>query len=99
MGMLNSSDWDKLNRFKRYIRIPLEWGNDAVIDNVIISMYRSSANLIILTMQDILKLDSSSRMNVPGVAEGNWTWQLDNLPTIETTYPYRDLGAMYGRIR
>ena len=26
-------------------------------------------------MQDFLMLDSNHRMNVPGVAEGNWRWQ------------------------
>ena len=27
-------------------------------------------------MQDLLALPSSDRMNTPGVAEGNWHWQL-----------------------
>jgi 4-alpha-glucanotransferase len=30
---------------------------------------------VVIPMQDFLQLDSSHRMNVPGVAEGNWTWQ------------------------
>ena len=98
MGLLNSSDWDKINRFKRYLRIPLEWGNDAVVDNSIITLYRSSANLIILTIQDILKLDSSSRMNIPGTIEGNWTWQLDTLPNHELCSHYYELSKMYGRL-
>lgn len=97
MGMLCNSDWDKINRFKRYLRMPLEWGNDAVIDNAIITLYRSSASVIILTMQDILKLDSSARMNVPGVIEGNWAWQLDNIPNNEICEFYRDLSSLYGR--
>jgi 4-alpha-glucanotransferase len=27
-------------------------------------------------MQDYLSLDSAHRMNRPGVAEGNWRWQM-----------------------
>lgn len=97
LGMLNNTDWDKINRFKRYLRIPLEWGNDAVVDNSIISLYRSSANVIILTMQDILKLGREARMNVPGVIEGNWLWQMDNIPNNEITGWYRELARLYGR--
>ena len=29
----------------------------------------------ILPLQDVLGLDDDARMNVPGVAEGNWAWQ------------------------
>lgn len=35
----------------------------------------SVANLAIIPMQDILELDSSHRMNVPGTVEGNWQWR------------------------
>jgi len=97
MGLLNNSDWDKINRFKRYLRMPLEWGNDAVVDNAIITLYRSSANLIIFTMQDILKLDTSARMNVPGTTTGNWTWQLETLPSNDLCSNFLELSKMYGR--
>ena len=33
------------------------------------------ANLAILTMQDLLNLDESARMNTPGIGQGNWEWQ------------------------
>jgi len=97
MGLLNNSDWDKINRFKRYLRIPLEWGNDAVVDNAIITMYRSSANTIIFTMQDILKLDSQARMNTPSQLEGNWLWQLEQLPSHDLCNWYMDLASLYCR--
>lgn len=97
MGLLNNTDWDKINRFKRYLRIPLEWGNDAVVDNAIISLYRSSARMIILTMQDILKLGSEARMNIPGVIEGNWKWQLDYLPDYNLCHFYKELSTQYCR--
>lgn len=35
----------------------------------------SPARLCIVPAQDVLGLGSESRMNTPGTAEGNWTWQ------------------------
>ncbi|MEX0976264.1 MAG: 4-alpha-glucanotransferase [Woeseia sp.] len=40
------------------------------------SVLRSRSRLAIVPMQDLLALDSRHRMNRPGVAEGNWGWQL-----------------------
>lgn len=37
----------------------------------------SSADVVMVPLQDVLSLDDSARMNMPGVAEGNWTWQAD----------------------
>jgi 4-alpha-glucanotransferase len=36
----------------------------------------SVANLLIIPTQDILGLEGSARMNVPGTARGNWEWRL-----------------------
>lgn len=41
------------------------------------SALASVARLAVLPMQDVLGLDASHRMNVPGVAEGNWRWRFD----------------------
>lgn len=35
----------------------------------------STARLAVVPAQDLLGLDSASRMNTPGTAEGNWSWQ------------------------
>jgi 4-alpha-glucanotransferase len=37
----------------------------------------SIADAAVVPMQDLLALGSEGRMNVPGVAEGNWTWRAD----------------------
>ena len=37
----------------------------------------SEAPLVMMPLQDILGLGDDARMNVPGVATGNWTWQAD----------------------
>ncbi len=35
----------------------------------------SAARMAIVPMQDVLRLGSEARMNVPGVAGGNWSWR------------------------
>ncbi len=37
---------------------------------------RSTANLSIFPMQDILGLDKKARMNIPGKPTGNWQWRM-----------------------
>ncbi len=37
----------------------------------------SRANLAIVPMQDLLGLGTEHRMNVPGLADGNWRWRFD----------------------
>lgn len=39
-------------------------------------IYESPAPLAILQLQDMFLLGSEARMNVPGVAEGNWKWKI-----------------------
>ena len=97
MGLMNDGNWDRINRFKRYLNIPLEWGNDAVLDNAILALYRSSANLIVLTAQDVLKYGSEARMNIPGVPEGNWTWQLEYPLDMALAERYKYLSTLYAR--
>jgi len=47
----------------------------AVPEVLIDAAYASNANLAIVPMQDLLGLDSSSRMNSPGTVVGNWSWR------------------------
>ena len=35
----------------------------------------SSAPVVIMQLQDVLGLGDEARMNRPGTAEGNWSWQ------------------------
>ena len=40
------------------------------------ALMASAAETVIFPVQDVLGLDNRARMNVPGVAEGNWGWRL-----------------------
>ncbi|BBP45078.1 4-alpha-glucanotransferase [Thiosulfatimonas sediminis] len=44
---------------------------------LIVAALQSVAQRVIVPMQDLLMLDSEHRMNVPGVAQGNWRWQFE----------------------
>ncbi len=32
--------------------------------------------VVILPLQDVIGLSDDARMNIPGKAEGNWSWQV-----------------------
>jgi len=60
--------------------------------------FASVADTAIIPLQDILGLDSSARMNLPGKAEGNWRWrfpkgQIDR----QARQRLAELTALYGR--
>lgn len=44
-------------------------------DVIIKKLYQSSGAWVITPLQDLLGLGDESRMNVPGKAEGNWSWR------------------------
>ena len=50
-------------------------GSD-ITDHMIQALFGSPAQLSILPMQDILRLDGSARMNLPGTLGGNWAWRM-----------------------
>lgn len=67
---------DALNRQLGY-----DPGRDGVAWALVTMAMHSPAELCVTPAQDLLGLDGSARMNVPGVAHGNWGWRLsERLP-------------------
>ncbi|MBD2176207.1 4-alpha-glucanotransferase [Pseudanabaena sp. FACHB-1998] len=67
-----ASKYEK-NLFYRYI---VGFATGEPINWVLIRMALASVSVIaILPLQDVLGLDNSARMNVPGTATGNWSWR------------------------
>jgi 4-alpha-glucanotransferase len=61
-------------------------------------LFASVAKLVIVPMQDLLGLGSEARMNVPGRAEGNWTYRLQREAlSAELTQELLALTQLYGR--
>lgn len=70
--------------------------NEAFVELV----FRSSARVAILPLQDALGLGSEARMNTPGTSERNWTWRLRaGEPTSEQAMRLRALTESVGRLQ
>ena len=54
-------------------------------------------DVVIMPLQDVLLLGNDARMNVPGVAEGNWTWQADAADVEAAAAWLRELADESGR--
>ena len=54
--------------------------------DMIKKIYESKAALAMMQLQDVFLLGNEARMNVPGVAEGNWDWKAEG-DSIEDAYP------------
>ncbi len=49
--------------------------SEQVTDSLIDAALKSKSQLAIVPLQDLLHLDSESRMNIPGISDNNWTWK------------------------
>ena len=59
----------------------------------------SPANTAIVPAQDVLELGSEARMNLPGIAKGNWGWRLQaGVLTEKLAQRLRSLTMEYGRL-
>jgi len=60
--------------------------------------FMSVADTAIIPMQDVLGLGSEARMNLPGIAEGNWCWRfVPDMLTEQIKAKLSELTAIYGR--
>jgi len=72
-------------------------GRDIVRDLIRIAL-ASVARLAVIPLQDVLGLDSSARMNVPGTPAGNWSWRCPPGAIDEgCAARLRGMTEMYGR--
>jgi len=58
----------------------------------------TNGDLVVIPMQDILGLDTHSRMNTPGTVGGNWLWKFDwQQLTPELKQAFTDVVSRHGR--
>ena len=95
LGWYNSLDAPTRNNLHEYLGRPGEAWPWPLLRSALASV----ACLAVLPMQDLLALGSEHRMNVPGVAEGNWGWrfQWDWLQP-ELAARVHDMVSRYGRL-
>lgn len=61
---------------KHGVRSYFHSSNEEIVQKMIESVLKSRADLVIFPVQDIFDLDSTARMNVPGLGQGNWSWRM-----------------------
>ena len=60
--------------------------------------YKGDATVAMVPLQDVLGLDDSARMNVPGVSEGNWSWRATSEQLEASRDRLRTLAQESGRL-
>ena len=76
-----------------------EVGEDNAAWALIRLAWYSSGALAVTPLQDVLNLDESARMNIPGIPTGNWGWKLTGPGQLSEALAGRlaDLSAVSGR--
>ena len=64
--------------------------------DIIRSIYESPACLAMMQLQDVFLLGEETRMNVPGVPEGNWTWSIPGV-SLRDAFAYAEICAIWHR--
>jgi 4-alpha-glucanotransferase len=76
----------------------LNYYGDDIVGELIRTAYASVADIIIIPMQDILKLGSEARMNFPGKLGGWWSWRFTwNQVNPVLASHYKGLTVLYER--
>ena len=97
LGWMKQAPKNSVKKAKEYLRMTKEEGYNW---GMMCGAWMSSANLAVVTMQDLIGLGSSARMNLPSTLGGNWTWRAlpgqINAPLANKLHHKTEL---YGRLR
>jgi 4-alpha-glucanotransferase len=92
----NEATDDEKENLARY----LGWtpGPDNIHWTLIRLAMMSVADMVLISMQDILGLGSEARLNIPSTTQGNWKWRLDGTQLTEAiSSRLKDMTLTYGR--
>ena len=67
--------WNSIKDTSKRRVIDLIGDSNDIIGSMIDLATNCNSELCIIPLQDILRLDSAARMNIPGVEQGNWRWR------------------------
>jgi len=76
LGWLNNENNYNKQYLEEYIGVNLQSAEQNVLSMIKLAM-SSVSFLCVLPMQDLLLLDSSARMNMPGTVGNNWQWEFE----------------------
>lgn len=74
-----------------------EEGAEELAAKILDEVLASDAEVAIVPLQDVLGLGDEARMNVPGKAEGNWSWQAEASALGESEKHLAELAERSGR--
>ena len=75
LGYLWELDADKKKYLLEYCGYESDnW--EGGFDSIVRTLYQSSADTVILPIQDLLKYGSDTRLNTPGTSENNWLYRI-----------------------
>lgn len=95
LGWYNNATEESRDKVRRYMNTD---GNDVVWDFIRIC-FGSVSEMAIIPLQDAFSLDTRGRMNVPGVAGGNWQWRYtQEMLSDGLIQRLRSVTELYGRI-
>lgn len=78
VGWYQALDGDQREHLQAYLRSTHAPDYEPNMPQDLIEMaLESNAQLAIIPMQDLMALDASHRMNVPGTSSGNWHWRFN----------------------
>jgi 4-alpha-glucanotransferase len=84
---------------RKHVLDYLDCDESDIVWSLIRTAIASVADISIVPLQDILSLDSQSRMNVPGVAVNNWAWRFKSGDVSDAVIArLRQLTDLYGRL-
>ena len=93
VGWFNSRSHKEQERVRRYLG-----GIDDIAWDLIRLLYESVADMVIVPLQDVLGLGTEARMNMPGEANGNWSWRVrqDQITSPHAEH-LKEFAELYGR--
>ncbi|MBR6807264.1 MAG: 4-alpha-glucanotransferase [Clostridia bacterium] len=98
LGYLWELDDDTRKTMLDYVGHTGDWGLGW--KSVIRTVLASHAGLVVMPIQDLLGYGRDTRLNVPGKADGNWSYRITKaqLDSIDREY-YKKLNRMYARAK
>lgn len=96
LGWTKSAKAEDVNFAREFL---LAENNEEIPKKMMLCALSSIANTCILTMQDIIGLDSEGRMNTPSTSEKNWCWRAveSDISSSYSNWLYK-YAKLYGRI-
>ena len=75
VGYFTGLQWWELGYIREYMGNP-HASIEELVDSIFREAYASVANLVIFQIQDVLKVGSLGRMNIPSSMGTNWRWRM-----------------------